>query len=260
MLEYRNTPNPETRLSPAQVVFGRNIRDFIPVLPYKYEPRQEWSLLQEDRERAFTKKLYDDRTRLAVGTRQMPPLATGDRVLVQNQTGRAPNNWDKSGVIVECKPHNQVNFMMDGSRKVSLRNRQFVRKINVPMPVSRVKPSQFIAAQSDRVDDVQHHRYEGAGTVDHGGPEQFLESTDRADITDNDGGLLIDDQVSSQRLDGIDDSGDREADVPVDQPPVVRSRRVRKPNSKYDPAIFDLDSVEIRRILLSGKKSGWKGV
>ena len=25
--------------SPAQAVFGRNVRDFIPVLPYKYEPR-----------------------------------------------------------------------------------------------------------------------------------------------------------------------------------------------------------------------------
>ena len=52
-------------------------------------------------------------------------------------------------MIVECKPHNQVNVMMDGSRKVSLKNRQFVRKINVPMSVSGVKPSQFSDAQSD---------------------------------------------------------------------------------------------------------------
>ena len=40
----------------------------------------------------------------------------------QNQTGRAPNKWDKSGVIVECKPHDQINVMMDGSRRESLRN------------------------------------------------------------------------------------------------------------------------------------------
>ena len=108
MLEYRNTPNLETRLSPAQVVFGRNVRDFIPVLLHNYEPRQEWSLLQEDRERAFAKKLYNDGMRLAIGTRRMPPLSVGDKVLVQNQTGRAPNKWDKSGVIIECKPHNQI--------------------------------------------------------------------------------------------------------------------------------------------------------
>merc|ERR1711978_354557 len=40
MLEYRNTPNPETRLSPAQVVFGRNVRDFIPVLVPHDQPHQ----------------------------------------------------------------------------------------------------------------------------------------------------------------------------------------------------------------------------
>ena len=94
----------------------------------------------------------------------------------------------------------------------------------------------------------------------HWGPEQFLESMDRTDTTDNGGGFLIDDQGSSQNRDEIDDGGDRGANVPVDQPPVGRSQRVRKPNSKYDPAIFDLDSVEVRGILLSEKNSGWKGV
>ena len=71
---------------------------------------------------------------------------------------------------------------------------------------------------------------------------------------------MVDDRVSSQSRDEIDDGGDHGANAPVDQLPVARSQRVRKPNSKYDPAIFDLDSVEVRGILLSGKKSGWKGV
>ena len=89
------------RLSPAQVVFGRNIRDLIPVLPYKYEACQKWSLLQEDREKSFARKLYNDGTQLALGTHRMHPLSVGDKVLVQDQTGRAPNKWDKCGVIVE---------------------------------------------------------------------------------------------------------------------------------------------------------------
>ena len=46
----------------------------------------------------------------------------------------------------------------------------------------------------------------------------------------------------------------------AEQQPVSRSGRKRKPNSKYDPAIFDLDSVGIRGIPLSGKKNGWKGI
>ena len=265
MLEYRNTPNPETRLSPAQVVFGRNVRDFIPVLPYKYEPRQEWSLLQEDRERAFAKKLYADGTRLAIGTRKMAPLSVGDKVLVQNQTGRAPNKWDKSGVIIECKPHDQVNVMMDGSRKVSLRNRQFVRKINVPMPVvaSGVKPSQFYNAQHDEVaevPDVHHHQGQDPGVArqeERGPVPEIMRGTDTSGTG---GGILIDDQVNCQDKVGVEDRDRCVADGAVDQTPVVRSKRSRKPNTKYDPAIYDLDSVEIRGIPLEGKKNGWKGV
>ena len=99
MLQYRNTPHPDTRLSPAQVIFGRAIRDFVPVLPYKYETRQEWGLLQEDRERALAKRMYHDGSRLALGTRPLPSLTVGDKVLVQNQTGRDPTRWDKSGEI-----------------------------------------------------------------------------------------------------------------------------------------------------------------
>ena len=62
-------------------------------------------------------------------------MAIGSSKSQTNQTGRAPNKWGKSGVIVECKPHNQINVMMDGSRRVSLRNQQFVRKTNIPIPV-----------------------------------------------------------------------------------------------------------------------------
>ena len=186
-------------------------------------------------------------------------------MLVQNQTGRASNKWDKSGVIVECKPHNQVNVMMDGSRRVSLRNRQFVRKIEVPMPVSGVRPSQFLRNQSHGVDDVQPRRDEdigdsGVGKVNHGERDQIVESTERADATAHDGGLLIDGQVVGHVGVEVNDGGGHVADIPVDQPPVVKSKRIRKPNSKYDPEVFDLDSLEIRRIPLSGKRNGWKGI
>ena len=42
LLQYRNTPDPDTGLSPAEVIFGRQIRDFTPVLPGKYRPRDGW--------------------------------------------------------------------------------------------------------------------------------------------------------------------------------------------------------------------------
>ena len=39
MMQYRNTPLSDLRLSPAQIVFNRQIREFMPVLPHKYRPR-----------------------------------------------------------------------------------------------------------------------------------------------------------------------------------------------------------------------------
>ena len=163
-------------------------------------------------------------------------------------------------MIMECKPHNQVNVMMDGSRKVSLRNRQFVRKIETPMPVvsSGVKPSQFYDSQHCEIADEQDHQGEDAGLLDHGGCEQMPVCSDRGDDTGESGGMMIDDQVNQQDRVEVVDKG--VADIVVDQQPVVRSKRVRKPNSKYDPAVFDLDSVELRGIPLSGKKNGWRGV
>ena len=194
----------------------------------------------------------------------MPPLSVGDKVLVQNQTGRAPNKWDKSGVVVECKPHNQLNVMMDGSRKVSLRNRQFVRKIETQMPVasSGVKPSQFVGSQHGEVADVQDHWGENAGVVEQGEHGQVSEGLDRNDGSDDAGGTLIDEQVDHQDRAQVEDV-DRNigmADMTVDQQPVVRPKRNRKPNSKYDPAVFDLDTVQIKEILVSGRKNGWRGV
>ena len=55
LLQYRNTPHPDTRLSPAQVLFGRQIRDFFPVMNHKYEPKQEWGLIKEARELALSR-------------------------------------------------------------------------------------------------------------------------------------------------------------------------------------------------------------
>ena len=155
--------------------------------------------------------------------------------------------------------------MMDGSRKVSLRNRQFVRKINVPMPVvaSGVKPSQFYNAQHDEVaevPDVHHHQGQDPGVArpeERGPVPEIMRGTDTSGTG---GGILIDDQVNCQDKVGVEDRDRCVADGAVDQTPVVRSKRSRKPNTKYDPAIYDLDSVEIRGIPLTGKKNGWRGI
>ena len=61
MLQYRNTPQPDTRLSPAQVVSGRYLRYFIPVIDDKYEPKQEWPMVREYLERVLARRLGKER-------------------------------------------------------------------------------------------------------------------------------------------------------------------------------------------------------
>ena len=50
------------------------------------------------------------------------------KVFVQNQVGNKPRRWDKTGTIVECKDFDQYLVKMDGSGRLTLRNRKFLRK------------------------------------------------------------------------------------------------------------------------------------
>ena len=50
MLAYRNTPDPVSRVSPADIIFGRRIGDFIPVPPGQYLPHWTWRETLEARE------------------------------------------------------------------------------------------------------------------------------------------------------------------------------------------------------------------
>ena len=128
MLQYRNTPDPDTGLSPAEVIFGRQIRDFTPVLPGKYKPRDQWLHILEKREEALKKRHMKCHKRWSEHTSKLPPLKVGDNVFIQNQVGNHPRRWDTSGTVVEVKQFNQYLVKKDGSGRLTLRNRKFLRK------------------------------------------------------------------------------------------------------------------------------------
>ena len=54
ILQYRNCPDKDTTLSPAMCVFGRSIKDIIPVLPGRYKPHNTWQKTLAAREEALT--------------------------------------------------------------------------------------------------------------------------------------------------------------------------------------------------------------
>ena len=128
MLQYRNTPDRDTGLSPAMCVFGRSIRDFIPVHPGRYLPHPTWRQTLIAREEALRNRHQKTCERLTEHTRSLPPLEVGDCVRVQNQSGPNPTKWDRTGIVVEVRQYDQYVVRIDGSGRVTLRNRKFLRK------------------------------------------------------------------------------------------------------------------------------------
>ncbi|XP_071478837.1 uncharacterized protein [Diadema antillarum] len=137
MLQYRNTPDRDTKLSPAMCVFGHAIQDFIPVAPGKYLPHQAWRETLVAREEALRTRHMRDAERWAEHTKRLLPLAVGDHVRIQNQTGPHPLKWDRTGTVVEVRQYDQYVIRVDGSGRVTLRNRKFLRKY---VPVQQRPP------------------------------------------------------------------------------------------------------------------------
>ena len=130
LLEHRNTPDPLTGLSPAMVIFGREMKGFLPSEVAKYQPRKEWRLEADLREQAYAKRHSRMAERLTYGSRKLAPLVCGDTVVVQDQTqqGKA-GKWTKTGEIVEVLPYDSYVVRIHGSRAPTQRNRRFLRKI-----------------------------------------------------------------------------------------------------------------------------------
>ena len=111
------------------MLFGRRLRDHIPGNTQQYIPREEWRILQEDREQALAKRALKAEERWTRDTRTLPALQVGDQVRVQNQVGERSTRWDKTGEVMEVKKFDQYLVMVHGSGRLTTRNRQFLRKI-----------------------------------------------------------------------------------------------------------------------------------
>ena len=128
MLIYRNSIDPETKTSPAMIVFGHPTRDPIPTPLGCYCPHQTWQETMANREKALAKRHSKEREKWSEHTKALKPLEIADHVYVQNLVGNQPLRWERTGVVVEVKPFNQYVIRLDGSGRVTLRNRRHLRK------------------------------------------------------------------------------------------------------------------------------------
>jgi len=127
LMQLRNTPDRDTGLSPAVALMGRQLRDFLPV-PKQNLMGEMWTQVLGAREAALAKRALRHNDKWSEHTKPLDPLRVGDHVLIQNQTGNHPKRWDKRGVVASCEGFDQYIVVVDGSRRLTGRNRKFLRR------------------------------------------------------------------------------------------------------------------------------------
>jgi hypothetical protein len=98
--------------------------------------RNEWKSVWSAKEHALKQRLAKQVEKLQVGAHELQPLHVGDTVRIQNQRGSHPNKWDKTGTVMQVGDNDQYIVRVDGSRRLTLRNRRFLRKMQPISPVA----------------------------------------------------------------------------------------------------------------------------
>ena len=132
LLQLRNTPDPDCDLSPAQILFGRPIRDslaFVNRLDKFSNPhiRPLWREAWANKEEALRTRFTKSAERLNKHAKSLPLLKVGDKCFIQNQVGNFRTKWDRTGSVTEVRSHDQYVMKVDGSGRLTKRNRRFLR-------------------------------------------------------------------------------------------------------------------------------------
>ena len=142
LLTMRNTPDRDSGQSPAQILLGRPLRDTLP-FHQPWERNESpvhrgggaqpitaaWHDMWDAQEVALRHRLGKNIEKMEAKAHDLRPLELQDHVRVQNQQGNLPKRWERTGVVVGLDyPHDKYWVKMDGSRRVTVRNRKFLRK------------------------------------------------------------------------------------------------------------------------------------
>ena len=122
----------------------------------------------QDREKALRCRHFLMLERLSQYTKKLPQLSVGDTVRIQNQTGQ---NAIKLAVI-KVRQNDQYLVRVDGSRRVTLRNRKFLRRFKAVQ--AHIQPSPYTLPISTAKIDPKPTNYEPEAAEE----EEILKTTD----------------------------------------------------------------------------------
>jgi hypothetical protein len=153
------------------------LNDALPCNPSKLQIRPEWTLTAEMREKALAKWHLATKTQLLSKSKPLKPLELNCVVQVQNQRGTHGNKWDLSGTIVEVQPFDAYLVKMDGTGRITKRNRIFLRPIlpfsdvNAPkLPLQNFKQTLIRETPAIAAADDDNDLHNANSTFSNSGP------------------------------------------------------------------------------------------
>ena len=148
IMQFRNTPLQDVNLSPAQILYHRQLREPIPAHRSNYKLHHDWLEAAQNREIAYNQKnnvIAQEHNR---HSSLLPPLPVDTLVLIQGKDKR----WKQQGLILESKDNRQYLIRLLGSGRTTKRNRRFIKQCykiqpNVPAgPYSTASESNTISS------------------------------------------------------------------------------------------------------------------
>ena len=138
LLELRNTPN-FTGRSPAQILYGRLLRFYVPAHPESFS--KEWQAWMKDCDRQAAARAEQFKSQYNKHARPLPNLSVSQTLSIQDSTS---HHWDNNvGVVMGCSMTRdfEVHLLSD---RVWWRNCCFLR----PVPFPSVDPLPHIPVVS----------------------------------------------------------------------------------------------------------------
>ena len=155
LLQYHNTPLIEGGKSPAQLLLGRQLRSGVPVSVTLLQVQNQWSEDLARRERMMAQKADHLEELSSRNCRHLTKLAVGQHVRVQNAVTK---RWDRTGVVTRIlRAVRQYTIRLDGSGRLVLRNRKFLRPVTPATGEERSSPPSGSAGPDSLVPPRRRH-------------------------------------------------------------------------------------------------------